>query len=295
MREALELDEEKPGLVIGRDEFNGVLLHWYGVEEGADFDDTKLWKQVNPLSLVTVEALRKQRNSPSMARSTFARLHLNAWVAPDVERWFPESAWNDLCDPESGIEPGAAVTVGADGSRSYDTTALAWAHRAEDGRIDVGARVFSVRDDVPHHVRHQGRIDYEDVQDSLLELAERFQVAEVAFDPRFVESAMETVAGRLRASRVFPVEPHSRLHRDALACLERAVLEGVLRHQGDPVMAEQLAWTGVDRFENGDPRRLRKLERGRSIDVSVALALAVWRASRTDGASVYEERGVFAV
>lgn len=291
MLEALEL-QEKPGLVIGRDEFNGVLMHWYGAADGADVDDTKLWKRVNPLSLVTVEALRRQRNSPSMSRSTFARLHLNGWVAPDVERWFSQERWDSLCDPDSRIEPGAAVAIGGDGSRSYDTSALAWASRADDGRIDVACRVFSVRDDVPHHVRHQGRIDYEDIQDSLLELAEAYSVDEVAFDPRYIEAAMETVADRLPASQVFPVEPHSRLHREALACLEKHVLEGVLRHNGDPVMGEQLAWTGIDRFDSGDPRRLRKLEHSRPIDVSVALALAVWRVAQGASVSVYESEGL---
>ena len=151
-----------------------------------------------------------------------------------------------------------------------------------------------MRADVPHHVLHNGRIDYEDVQSSLLELAERYEVREVAFDPRYMEPAMETVAGRLSSSRVFPVEPHSRLHREALAYFERRVLEGVLRHAGDPVIAEQLAWTGIDRFDNGDPRRLRKLEHSRPIDVSVALALAVWRVSQGGGRSVYEEREVLA-
>ena len=226
-----------------------------------------------------------------MATSTFKRRHLNAWVAPDVEVG-PADAWEALLDQGSGVEAGASVAIGGDGSRSYDTSAIAWATRAEDGRIDIACRVFSVRDDVPHHVLHDGRIDYEDVQDTLLELAERFQVREVAFDPRFIETAMEVVAGRLGESRVFPVEPHSRLHREALACFERQVLEGVIRHDGDPVMAEQLAWTGVDRFDNGDVRRLRKLERSRPIDVSVALALAVWRVCTGATKSVYEERGV---
>jgi hypothetical protein len=100
------------------------------------------------------------------------------------------------------------------------------------------------------------------------------------------------VAGRIGDRRLFPVEPHSRLHREVLACFERQVLEGVIRHAGDPVMAEQLAWTGVDRFENGDVRRLRKLERSRPIDVSVALALAVWRICTGTGRSVYDSRGV---
>jgi phage terminase large subunit-like protein len=170
MFEALELDEQ-PGFVVGRDEFNGVLMHWYGAEEDADVDDRKLWRAVNPASFVTTDALRKQRNSPSMSWSTFARLHLNAWVAPDVERWIATDTWEGLAGRVE-IPEGATVFVGADGSRSYDTTAVAWAAKARDGRIDIDARVFSVRDDVPHHVLHAGgTIDFSDVEGFLLELA----------------------------------------------------------------------------------------------------------------------------
>ncbi len=130
----------------------------------------------------------------------------------------------------------------------------------------MAARVFSVRPDVPHHVSHQGRIDYEDIQDSLRELAETYDVAEVAFDPRYIEPAMDVVADRLGESAVFPVEPHSRLHREALATFERQVLEGVIRHADDPVIAEQLAWTAVDRYEKVRRRPARVSgERGRGV------------------------------
>jgi phage terminase large subunit-like protein len=242
-------------------------------------DDEEIWEAVNPGSWVTVPELRRQRRSPSMSAATFKRRHLNAWVAPEAERWIPGDTWNALAVPSSRIEPGATIVLGFDGSRAYDTSALAWASRADDGRIDVGARVFSVRADVPHHVLHRGRIDYEDIRDSVLELAEGFEVAELAFDPRFADGTMDVVADRLGDSAVFPIEPHSRLHREALAAFERQVLEGVIRHAGDPVIGEQLARTAVDRYELGDPRRLRKLERSRPIDVSVGLALAVWRVS----------------
>jgi phage terminase large subunit-like protein len=163
MLASLEL-EEKPGLVVGRDEWNGVLMHWYGAAEDADVDDRKLWRAVNPASFVTTDALRKQRNSPSMSRATFARLHLNAWVAPDVERWIPTDAWERLAG-RIEIPDGSTVFVGADGSRAYDTTAIAWATKDPDGHIDVDCRVFSVRDDVPHHVLHAGgTIDFGDVE-----------------------------------------------------------------------------------------------------------------------------------
>ena len=57
-----------------------------------------------------------------------------------------------------------------------------------------------------------------------------------------------------------------------------------------------LAKRRVDRFENGDLRRLHKLERSRPIDASVAIALAVWRAERGNaGRSVYLTRGILLV
>jgi hypothetical protein len=58
------------------------------------------------------------------------------------------------------------------------------------------------------------------------------------------------------------------------------VLEGTIRHSGD------LAVATCDRFDNGDPRRLRKLDRTRPIDVAVALA--VQEATIEQPRSVYE-------
>jgi phage terminase large subunit-like protein len=294
MLASLELDE-KPGLVVGRDEWTGVLMHWYGAAEDADVDDRKLWRAVNPASFVTIDALRKQRNSPSMSRATFARLHLNAWVAPDIERWIPTDTWERLSATVE-IPDESSVFVGADGSRAYDTTAIAWAVKAPDGRIDVDCRVFSVREDVPHHVFHGGgTIDFADIEGFLLELASRFDVREVRFDPRVLERSMEVMATRLPSSSVAPVEPYSNVHRQALAALERAVLEGTLRHPGDPAISQQLLAAACDRFENGDVRRLRKIDRTRPIDAAVALALAVQGATIEQPGSVYDVRGVIAI
>jgi phage terminase large subunit-like protein len=294
MLAALELDE-KPGFVVGSDEFNGVLMHWYGAAEDADADDRKLWRAVNPASFVTTEALRKQRNSPSMSRSTFARLHLNAWIAPDAERWIATDSWERLAGKVE-IPDGATVFVGADGSRSYDTTAVAWASKAPDGRVDVACRIFSVRDDVPHHVLHSGgTIDFGDVEGFLLELASRYDVREVRFDPRFLERSMEVLAARLPGSAVAPVEPYTNAHRQALAALERTVLEGTLRHGGDPAVSQQVLAAACDRFDNGDALRLRKLDRTRPIDAAVALALAVQGATIEQPGSVYDTRGLIAI
>jgi hypothetical protein len=47
--------------------------------------------------------------------------------------------------------------------------------------------------------------------------------------------------------------------------------------------------------DNGDVRRLRKLDRTRPIDAAVALALAVQGATIEPPRSVYETRGIIAV
>jgi phage terminase large subunit-like protein len=230
-----------------------------------------------------------------MAPATFRRLHMNVWCPADVDRWIDSGKWDELADLESRIAEGSIVYVGADGSRSYDTTAVAWAHRAEDGRIDVGCRVFSVRDEVPHPVLHPGgTIDFGDVEGFLLELCSRFEVAEIRYDPRFLQPVMDALAGRIAAG-VAAVEPYARTHRQALGALERAVLERTLRHDGDPAITEQIAAAAVDRFDNGDPRRIRKLDRTRPIDVCVALSLAVHAASIEPGASVYDTRELILV
>jgi hypothetical protein len=70
---------------------------------------------------------------------------------------------------------------------------------------------------------------------------------------------------------------------------------GTLRQPGDPAISEQVAAAAVDRFDNGDVRRLRKLDRTRPIDAAVALALAVQGATIEQPGSVYETRGLIVV
>ena len=295
IQERYEIDRLQRGLWAARDEATGFLAVWYGADESDDFDDEALWRLVNPASFVSLDALRKQRRSPSMPKSTFARLHLNAPVLSEQERWLALPAWDRLADG-SGIAAGADVYVGVDGSRTFDTTAAATASRADDGRIDVSVRVFSARADAPHHVLHVGgKIDFDDVESSLVDLFEHFRVSEVAYDPRYLDRSAELLETRMPSSAIFAVEPSSKLMRDALAALERGVLDGVLRHDGDPVLREHLAWCVADRADSGELRRVSKADRTRPIDAVVAVALAYWRASIGGGTSIYESRGVLVV
>ena len=81
---------------------------------------------------------RARRLLPTQAEVVF---EYDRWVAPDVERWVPADVWEGLTG-ESSISPGDTIAIGGDGSRSYDTSALAWAQKALDGRIDVACASY---------------------------------------------------------------------------------------------------------------------------------------------------------
>ncbi len=295
IQERYEIDRLQRGLWAARDEATGFLAVWYGANEDDDFDDEKLWRLVNPASFVTIEALRKQRSSPSMPQTTFARLHLNAPVLSDRERWIPLPDWDSLA-ASTTIEPDAGAYLGIDGSRTHDTTAVAMAARSEDGRIDVSVRVFSTREDAPHHVLHEGgKINFADVEDAVVDLFGEYRILEACYDPRYLDRSAELLEARMSESMIFAVEPSSRFMRDALAALERGVLDGTVRHTGDPVLREHLAWTAADRADSGELRRVSKADRTRPIDAVIAVALAYWRASLDGGRSVYETRGVLVI
>jgi phage terminase large subunit-like protein len=275
--EQLEPEHPEPGLTVARDEANGVLMFWYGADAECDADDERVWRAVNPAGWVSLEELRRQRNSPSMQATTFKRRHLNAWVAPDAERWIRGDRWEALADPAARIPQGASVCLGLDGSRTYDTTAVALASRAADGRIDVDAHIFSARAEAPHHTLHSaGRIDFSDLEAFVLDLFDRFEPRAAGFDPRFLDRSMEVIDARLPDATIVRIEPTSKTMREALMALERGIAEGIVRHRGDPVIAEHFAWAGVDRGESNELRRLYKLDRRRPIDAAVAIALAYY-------------------
>jgi phage terminase large subunit-like protein len=130
----------------------------------------------------------------------------------------------------------------------------------------------------------------------MLDLFERYDLREAAYDPAYLERSVELVDRRLSTQAIFPVEPSSRHMREALQAFERGVLEGIVRHDGDPVLAEHLAWATADRGYANELRRVRKIDRSRPIDAVIAAALAYWRASMiASSGSVYDERGLIVV
>jgi phage terminase large subunit-like protein len=288
----------RPGLTISRDFEARVLIYNYsapiaGHKTPRDLRmDVKTIKLANPASWVTIPFLKAKAADPALSDAEFLQLHGCVW-AEGEDVYIRRDDWAALAAPDAGgplefVEPGRVVALGADGSRSHDTTVVAWASPADDGYVDVDARVFSVRRDAPHHELHpSGRIDYERVEDFMLECFSDYQVAEAAYDPRYLERSADILTARLDEDCLAAVEPSSKHMRDALSAFHRAVIDGRVRHRGDPVLAAHIAACKGTLDEKG--WIVRKRDHARPIDAVIAMALAYWRAELLDD---YGDAGV---
>ena len=140
-----------------------------------------------------------------------------------------------------------------------------------------------------------GKIDFEDVEDFIVDRFDAYYVSEAAYDPRYLDRTMELVENRLPAACVFAVQPQAQHMRDALQTLYTLVAEGKLRHQGDPVLAAHLANAAVERGHGSEIRRVRKIDGGSRSTPSPRSRWPSGASAESQSASVYETRGVLTV
>ena len=273
-----ELERPGPALTISRNHAASTLVYNYSAPT-KDPTDVAAMKLANPASWIDEDYLRRQAANPENDAASVLQLHGNVWAASS-ETFVDPERWAELADGDPGLLAGGELelSLGVDGSRVFDTTVVGWAHRADDGRIDVGARIFSARDDAPAHVFHDGRIDFEHVEEELLSLFVDHKVREAAYDPRYLERSADLIEARLGELSIFPVEPGSSHAREAVGSLYRGIVEGTVRHAGDPAITAHVLAARADWDERG-PRIYKRRHRD-PIDALVAIAFAYWREAR---------------
>ena len=174
----------------------------YALEDGDDWDDPSKWIKANPnlglsvsLSFLT-EEMQEAQNIPSKAIN-FKVKYCNMFLST-AEAWMDVALWN-ACTVAKLPTEGLPLYVGMDLGATSDLTAVAllWASEGQfyvDFQAWVPEEAFK---SCPKHVRstydmavETGRLritegnvaDHDAVYDYLMELAEREQVKEIAFD-----------------------------------------------------------------------------------------------------------------
>lgn len=269
-------------LTIAQDLAARKLMFWWGAPDEIELDrdavlageHDRLLRACNPLSSLSLDALRGQ--FALLPFDEACRLHLNRWTKAK-DAWLPAGIWNGLRS-DTQIPAGADIYVAVDAALKYDTTAVTIAARLENGRIALQSRVWSARENAPHHVYVPGgRIDNELVESYIAEtLARKYRIREVVYDPRY----FDTQGARLANAGLIVAEfaQNSAAMADAWQHFYEAAGGGEICHQGDPVFSQHVEAAAAVMTERG--WKVYKLKSSSPIDALTAAAMARERASR---------------
>lgn len=253
-RAMAQADAKRTGSVVTA----GGELAWieWSLPEQASLDDMRALKRANPAPWIERADLKRQRGA--VAELAFAQFHACRWGAREGA-WLPAGAWQ-ACAADFVIEDGEAVWIGVDvgGSRSASAVVMVTSD------LRVQARTWQGDDavlKVAEHVR---------------ELAHRFDVREVAYDPwrfrsealRLEDAGLPMVEFPQSATRMVPASER----------LYSAVVEKRLQHPSDRSLNAHVAAAVAKQTQRG--WRLDKSDERAQIDAVVAMAMALERAEQ---------------
>lgn len=287
----------------------------FAADPKVEWRDEAVWGDANPAleaGFCSLEELRiKARRIEHFPAeiSDFKRFHLNLWQEGAAEPWLPLELY-DRAEAMTLVDAlkGRTCFVGVDLSSVEDLTAVVAVFPAEgDGegrRYDALATFFlpeaglarKAERDRADYLRWQKAgvlkvtpgnvVDHAAIVAHVVELGERYGVAEVAID-RWNSTSVNTSLqeegftinqfGQGFASMAAPVKE-----------LKRAILAGHFRHGGNPILRMCLGNVVVEKDAAENEKFTKDRARGR-IDGAVAAAMAVGRALANEtGPSPYE-------
>ena len=283
-----------------------------GLDEGDDWRDPASWEKANPNWGVSVKEdsfradCERAQAMPS-EQNSFRQKRLNEWVNQAV-RAIDMAVWDEGGEPfDEDTLIGRRCFGGLDLARTRDVSAfvLLFPPEAADETWKVLARYWipdediterSRRDRVPYERwRHEERIvatpgnvtDFDFIEDEVLTLSTRYEIAEVAFDRTFA-GQITTHLGEEGLTMV----PFGQGYRDMghpTDEMMRLLISRRLQHGGCPV----LRWMADNLVVVKGPAGTDKPDKQKSrekIDGIVALVMALGRAMvhTGEGGSAWE-------
>jgi phage terminase large subunit-like protein len=246
-----------------------------------------------------VDGIVEQWRDPTADKTYLERVWLNRLVRAS-ERAFDVERWKELADPGYLPADGAAITLGFDGGRWHDATALVATE------ILTGFQWLCGLWEQPENV-DEWEVPADDVQAVVAEAFARWRVWRMYCDPPYWESLVAEWAGKYGEKRVVEWWTNRwKAMAYAIKGFNTAIASGELLHDGNEHLTRHVGnavrKTLRLRDEEGVPLWTIYKERPESphkIDGAMAAILS-WEA-RTDAVasgagkrqkSVYEERGL---
>lgn len=250
-----------------------------------------------------IDAIVNLWNDPTADKAFLERVWCNRLVrgalqAFDVERW-------RTLQTASPVRQGDPIVLGFDGGLFHDSTALVATH------LETGFQWMPGLWERPANVA-EWHVPAEQVDAAVRDCFDRFAVWRLYADPPYWQSWIAAWRGAFGEDRV--IEWWTNRRRPMTAALEAfhtAIMEGAIKHDGDPRMVRHLGNARREdlknqRDERGRPLWLIRKERPDSpqkIDAAMAAVLS-WEARNdaiaagvlaASGPSIYATRGLVAL
>lgn len=281
------------------------------LDEGEDWKDEAGWARANPNLGVSVK-LDDLRNKCGRAlrlpaaQNAFRRLHLDQWTQ-QTDRWIDLSLWDEnagtvqedalqgrMCyggldlSAVSDLTAWVMVFPRADDAKALDILARFWCPRArvydEQNRYAAQYQAWAAAGAL--QVTEGDAIDYGFVKRQILEDAARFQVVDINVD-RLFQGYQMTQELTDEGMKVFGMGQGFLSMAMPMKEFERRLLAKKLHHGNNPV----LRWMANNVAVRQDPAGNLKPDKAESqgrIDGIVGLVMALDRAMRAGGGSVYD-------
>lgn len=287
---------------VARGEINDPATLPILFETGADSDwrDEALWHRVNPglaHGYPDIEGLRQlareAENRPG-DRDAFRQLHLNVWLDHSLSP-FLDMAQYDACAEPIDIKTlaGKPCWIAVDMSSTTDMTAVVACFKDERGYIVIphlfvpgeNLRTCGERDQAPYvQWAEQGHItgtvgnaiDNRQIERCIRDLYATYDVREIAFDKAYAQSVMGPLVDS--GLPVVTMQLGWVTQSPALNELERAIISGEFRHNGNPAFRWCFSNVSIHTDQAGN----RTMHKGKStgrIDGAFATWMAVARAA----------------
>jgi hypothetical protein len=250
-----------------------------------------------------IDGIVEQWDDPTADRAYLERVWLNRLVRSS-DRAFDVEKWRKLANPEFAVPDGSLITLGFDGARYHDSTAIVATHVASGYQWSVGLweRPLGVETwEVPEH----------EVKAAMADAFERYTVWRLYADPPYWETVVAEWAGEYGEERVFFWRTNRMTPMAyAVRSYANAIEAGEVSHSGDRAFAAHIgnACKRMLTLRDDQGERLWVIYKERSdsphkIDEAMAAILS-WEARRDALAagvgqeskpSIYEERGLLRI
>jgi phage terminase large subunit-like protein len=268
------------GHVVASTDDGSYVMHEWALRKDDDLDDMRVVKLANPASWQTLAALAARHDSPSMLAWQWARFACGVWVGSE-DWWISGEEWHRLATDER-LEDGDRITLGFDGSRVGDATALV-ACRLGDGLLEPIA-VWEAPDGAPKWEVPANEVDAE-----IAGAMERYSVARAYFDPPLWRSEIDTWAREFGDRVIVRYETSRSKMMGAVERFRTDVTTERLRHSGDSILTKHILNTQM-REARGGGYWLAKDRPGSKHKIDAAIAAVLAYEARAEVVSMEDGR-----